>query len=67
MTFRVLANRAHAWLLVASRGGLGASIGERPVLVLETRGMRTGRTRRTPVQHERRRSGLVVVASNGGG
>jgi deazaflavin-dependent oxidoreductase (nitroreductase family) len=66
MSLRLLANRAHARLLVASGGRLGATVGGRPVLVLQTRGRRTGRTRRTPVQYERRQSGFVVVASNGG-
>jgi deazaflavin-dependent oxidoreductase (nitroreductase family) len=66
MSFRVLANRAHAWLLVASRGRIGATVGGRPVLVLETHRRRTGRTHRTPVQYKRHRSGFVVVASNAG-
>jgi F420H(2)-dependent quinone reductase len=66
VTARLLANRAHARLLVASRGRLGARLGSRPVLVLETRGRRSGRLRRTPVQYLRHESGLVLVASNGG-
>lgn len=63
---RRLANRAHAWLLLASRGRLGARMGGRPVLVLETRGRRSGRLRRTPVQYLRQEAGLVLVASNAG-
>jgi deazaflavin-dependent oxidoreductase (nitroreductase family) len=63
MTLRVAANRAHAWLLTASGGRIGASIGGRPVLVRETRGRRSGRTRRIPVQRERHQSGFVVDAS----
>jgi deazaflavin-dependent oxidoreductase (nitroreductase family) len=51
---------------VASGGRLGASVGGRPVLVLETRGRRSARTRRTPVQYRRHGSGFVVVASNAG-
>jgi deazaflavin-dependent oxidoreductase (nitroreductase family) len=66
MILRVLANRAHAWLLVASRGRLGVTVAGRPVMVLETRGRRSGRTRRTPVQYQPHQSGFVVVASNAG-
>jgi deazaflavin-dependent oxidoreductase (nitroreductase family) len=66
MDLRLLANRAHAGLLVRSGGKLGRAVGGRPVLVLETRGRRSQRRRRTPVQYLRNEAGLVVVASNAG-
>ena len=66
MNLRLSANRAHAWLLVAARGKLGARIGGRPVLVLETHGRRSDRQRRTPVQYLRHGVELLIVASNAG-
>jgi deazaflavin-dependent oxidoreductase (nitroreductase family) len=63
---RLWANRAHAWLLVAAQGKLGARVGGRPVLVLETHGRRSDRQRRTPVQYLRHGVELLIVASNAG-
>ena len=64
MNLRLLVNRAHAWLLVTARGKLGARVGGRPVLVLETHGRRSDRQRRTPVQYLGHGVELLIVASN---
>lgn len=66
MNPRLLVNRTHAWLLVAARGKLGARVGGRPVLLLETLGRRSDRQRRTPLQYLRHGVELLIVASNAG-
>jgi deazaflavin-dependent oxidoreductase (nitroreductase family) len=63
---RVHANHAHAWLYARSDGRLGARVGGRDVLLLQTTGRRSGRRRRTPVQYDRIDGDLVVVASAAG-
>lgn len=52
-------------LLRLSRGRLSVSVGQ-PVLLLETRGARTGQLRTTPLVYVERGSDIVIVASNGG-
>jgi len=59
-------SRIHQWLYRWSGGRLFASLGPARVLVLETRGRRTGAVRRSPlffIDHDR---GWVVAASNVG-
>jgi deazaflavin-dependent oxidoreductase (nitroreductase family) len=59
-------NRAHAWLYARTRGRLGARVGGHPVLLLTTRGRRSGVPRRTPVQYERIDGEPILVAAAGG-
>jgi deazaflavin-dependent oxidoreductase (nitroreductase family) len=64
-----LATRAHARILRASRGRLRRSLflaGGQPVLVLTTRGRRSGRSRSTPVAFVRDGERFVVSAANAG-
>jgi len=64
-----LVTRLHARLLRLSRGRLRRSLflaGGQPVLVLTTRGRRTGRLRSTPVAYFRDGERLVISAANAG-
>ena len=64
-----LVTRLHARLLRLSRGRLRRSLflaGGQPVLVLTTRGRRTGRSRSTPVAYVRDGDRLVISAANAG-
>ena len=61
-----LGTQLHAWLYRLTRGRLLGTIGRQPVLLLETRGRRTGRPRVTPLQYLRRDNSFVVVAANHG-
>jgi deazaflavin-dependent oxidoreductase (nitroreductase family) len=63
---RVHLNHAHAWLYSRSGGRLGGTVGGHRVLLLTTKGRRSGRERRTPVQYERLGNELVVAAAGGG-
>src|SRR5437870_5143496 len=61
---------AHVLLYRLSRGRLGACIrgehGDPPVLLLTTRGRRSGRWRTTPLLYLESGSDLVVMAANAG-
>jgi deazaflavin-dependent oxidoreductase (nitroreductase family) len=61
-----LASAAHRGLYRASAGRLGGSVGGAPVLLLATRGRRSGKVRTTPLLYVRDGEDFVVVASNGG-
>ena len=64
-----LVTRMHARVLRLSRGRLRRSLflaGGQPVLVLTTRGRRTGRPRSTPVAYFRDGERLVISAANAG-
>jgi F420H(2)-dependent quinone reductase len=58
--------RVHAAVYRLTRGRLLGSVGGQPVLLLQTVGRRTGRTRTTPVQYLAGGAAFVVVAANGG-
>jgi F420H(2)-dependent quinone reductase len=61
--------RLHARILRLSRGRLRRSLflaGGQPVLVLTTKGRRTGRPRSTPVAYMRDGDDLVIVPGNAG-
>jgi F420H(2)-dependent quinone reductase len=58
--------RLHAWVYRRSGGRFLGRMGGQPVLLLQTSGRRSGRTRTTPVQYLADGDAFVVVASNGG-
>ncbi len=58
--------RLHAWVYRRSGGRLLGRMGGQPVLLLQTTGRRSGRTRTTPVQYLAEGDSFVVVASNAG-
>jgi deazaflavin-dependent oxidoreductase (nitroreductase family) len=58
--------RLHAWAYRRSGGRFLGRMGGQPVLLLQTTGRRSGRTRTTPVQYLADDDTLVVVASNAG-
>jgi deazaflavin-dependent oxidoreductase (nitroreductase family) len=58
--------RLHAWVYRRSGGRLLGRMGGQPVLLLQTTGRRSGRTRSTPVQYLADGDTFVVVASNAG-
>lgn len=58
---------AHRWLYRRTRGLLGSRVWGMPVLLLTTRGRKTGQPRTTPLNYVRDdRGNFVVVASNSG-
>jgi deazaflavin-dependent oxidoreductase (nitroreductase family) len=59
-------DHAHAWVYARTRGRLGGRVGGHPVLLLTTRGRRTGAPRRTPVQYEQIDGEPILVAAAGG-
>src|SRR3954447_25324229 len=61
-----LVGGAHTLLYPASGGRVGARIWGLSILLLTTRGRKTGRPRTTPLCFLRDGDDLVVVASNGG-
>jgi deazaflavin-dependent oxidoreductase (nitroreductase family) len=64
-----LVTRLHARLLRASRGRLRRSLllaGGQPVLVLTTRGRKSGRARSTPVAYVRDGDDFAISAANAG-
>ena len=63
---RRLGTKAHARVYRRSRGRILGRIGGQPVLLLQTVGRRTGRTRTTPVQYLARDGAYIVVAAKGG-
>jgi deazaflavin-dependent oxidoreductase (nitroreductase family) len=60
------ATRLHAWVYRRSGGRFLGRMGGQPVLLLQTTGRRSGRTRTTPVQYLADGDTFVVVASNAG-
>ena len=60
------ATRLHAWVYRRSGGRLLGRIGGQPVLLLQTFGRRSRRTRTTPVQYVGYGEGFVVVAADHG-
>ena len=58
--------RLHAWAYRRSGGRVLGRMGGQPVLLLQTTGRRSGRTRTTPVQYLADDDTFVVVASNAG-
>ena len=58
--------RLHAWAYRRSGGRFLGRMGGQPVLLLQTTGRRSGRTRTTPVQYLADGDAFVVVASNAG-
>jgi deazaflavin-dependent oxidoreductase (nitroreductase family) len=58
--------RLHGWVYRRSGGRLLGRMGGQPVLLLQTTGRRSGRTRTTPVQYLAEGDTFVVVASNAG-
>jgi F420H(2)-dependent quinone reductase len=58
--------RLHAWAYRRSGGRFLGRMGGQPVLLLQTTGRRSGRTRTTPVQFLADDDRFVVVASNAG-
>jgi deazaflavin-dependent oxidoreductase (nitroreductase family) len=56
----------HVRLYELSGGAIGGRVGRAPVLLLTTRGRRTGRLRKTPLLYATDGDRLLVVASNGG-
>ncbi|MGA5304528.1 nitroreductase/quinone reductase family protein [Nucisporomicrobium flavum] len=53
-------------LIATFRADAGASIGDRPLLLLTTRGRRSGEPRTSPIMYVRADGRLFVVASNAG-
>lgn len=60
------ATRLHAWVYRRPGGRVLGRMGGQPVLLLQTTGRRSGRTRTTPVQYLADGDTFVVVASNAG-
>jgi deazaflavin-dependent oxidoreductase (nitroreductase family) len=58
--------RAHGFLYRTTGGRIGARLFGNPVLLLTTRGRRSGKLRTTPLLYIRDGRDFVVVASNGG-
>ncbi len=58
--------RLHARLYRATNGALGANLAGLPMLLLTTRGRRTGMPRTTPMPYLRRGDDLIIVGSNNG-
>ena len=56
----------HQWLYEASDGRIGANLGGRPMLLLRTRGRRTGQPRVAALLYVRDGATYAVVASKGG-
>ena len=58
--------RLHAWAYRRSGGRFLGRMGGQPVLLLQTAGRRSGRSRTTPVQYLANGETFIVVASNAG-
>ena len=61
-----LISRLHVWLWKLSGGKLGTSFGKVPLLMLTTKGRKTGLPRITPVLYLQDGGDLIIVASFGG-
>lgn len=55
---------AHSWLYDKSRGWVGARLVGMDILLLHSRGAKTGIRRTAPLPYFRTEAGIVVVASN---
>ncbi len=62
----VLIWRVHRWLFRAGGGRVGSRLGALPVLLLTTRGRRSGRSRDVALNYVRDRERYVVFASHAG-
>ncbi|MGH2690349.1 MAG: nitroreductase/quinone reductase family protein [Actinomycetota bacterium] len=62
----LVGTRVHGWLYRRSGGRIGGRLAASPVLLLTTRGRRTGRVRTTPLLYLADGDRLVIVASYGG-
>jgi deazaflavin-dependent oxidoreductase (nitroreductase family) len=60
------ASRLHAFVYRATRGRLGRRLAGHPVLLLTTKGRRTGRPHTTPLLYVRDGGRLVLIASFAG-
>jgi deazaflavin-dependent oxidoreductase (nitroreductase family) len=58
--------RAHAWLYSVSNGKLATNMRGHPILVLTTRGAKTGQARRVPIVPLVEGDDVYVIASLGG-
>jgi deazaflavin-dependent oxidoreductase (nitroreductase family) len=58
--------RVHTFLYRSSKGAIGGRLANSPVLLLTTRGRRSGKDRTVPLLYLVDGSNLVLVASNGG-
>jgi deazaflavin-dependent oxidoreductase (nitroreductase family) len=58
--------RIHTFLYRVSGGGIGGRVAKKPVLLLTTKGRRSGRARTTPLLYLADGDRMVIVASNGG-
>ena len=56
----------HQWLYEKSDGRIGANLGGRPMLLLRTRGRKTGQPRTAALLYVRAGNGYAVIASKGG-
>jgi F420H(2)-dependent quinone reductase len=63
---RNLMTHAHSFLFRVSRGRIGRSIRGAPVLVLETRGRKSGKLRSVPLLYVTDDGDWIVMASSGG-
>ena len=63
---RNLATRTHSFLFRATGGRFGRKLFGAPVLVLETRGRKTGKARTVPLLYIEDAGDWVVMASSGG-
>jgi deazaflavin-dependent oxidoreductase (nitroreductase family) len=63
---RNLATRLHSFLFRSTHGRVGRSVRGMPVLVLETRGRRSGKLRSVPLLFVEDGGDWVVMASSGG-
>ena len=61
-----LIGRLHAWLSRLAGGKLDHAFARAPLMMLTTKGRRTGRSRTTPVLYFQDGPDLIVVASFGG-
>lgn len=64
--FLSLMSGVHTALYRATKGRLGGSMSKVPILLLTTKGRKTGKVRTTPLMYGREGDDLVVVASVGG-
>jgi deazaflavin-dependent oxidoreductase (nitroreductase family) len=64
--FLSLMSGVHTALYRATKGKLGGSMRKVPILLLTTKGRKTGKVRTTPLMYGRDGDDLVVVASVGG-
>jgi deazaflavin-dependent oxidoreductase (nitroreductase family) len=59
-----LSTRVHAWVLTRSGGRIGKTLFGSPLLVLRTRGRKSGQDRESPMLFVDHDGGYAVVASN---